>query len=382
MSAQPTHLVERVVPADVLARAEQLAVRREQPAGVQPAGLPEHRLRLAQPPGRASSRSASTAVGATGSTPRSASASMLSSPQTPQALDTVNRRAIAAAATVGAAASCTVTVLSRSSGGDPHAVPHREDVLARAHHALAEQEAGGELEVVAGRAHGHRQREVAARGARPAPRAAPRPRGGPRASAPGRPPTDAYALTPDRHRRRARPPARAPAHSPRPTLGAGRDAPPRRGGSGPAGRRPRAAGETGRSECASGIAPGGGAVVARGSRLRLLHGRPARRASAERAGPRRSGPVQPAPRAAPAAAGGPPAAARSRAAEPERALPHHGSGARAARAAAVPRGPAPGLTSGTGGCPRGPAPGLSGSPASAASPAARPRRPSGAGWRG
>ena len=46
------HLVERVVPADVLARAEQLAGRGEEAGRVQAAGRGERRLRLAQPVGQ------------------------------------------------------------------------------------------------------------------------------------------------------------------------------------------------------------------------------------------------------------------------------------------------------------------------------------------
>ena len=46
------HLVHRVVAADVLAHAEQLSVRREEPGRVQPAGQGEGRLRLAQATGQ------------------------------------------------------------------------------------------------------------------------------------------------------------------------------------------------------------------------------------------------------------------------------------------------------------------------------------------
>jgi alpha-1,2-mannosyltransferase len=45
----PDHLVDRVVPADVLADGDQLTGRGEQPRGVQPAGTGEHPLRLTQP---------------------------------------------------------------------------------------------------------------------------------------------------------------------------------------------------------------------------------------------------------------------------------------------------------------------------------------------
>src|SRR3712207_7784491 len=46
------HLVDGVVPADVLPQSHHFAVRGEQPGGVQPAGLVEHLLGRTQPVGQ------------------------------------------------------------------------------------------------------------------------------------------------------------------------------------------------------------------------------------------------------------------------------------------------------------------------------------------
>jgi hypothetical protein len=54
--AVPDDLVDRVVPADVLAQGDQLAVHREQPGRVQSAGLVEHLLGRAQPVGQREQR--------------------------------------------------------------------------------------------------------------------------------------------------------------------------------------------------------------------------------------------------------------------------------------------------------------------------------------
>ena len=82
------HLVDGVVPADVLAHAEQLAVGGEQPGGVQPAGALEGRLGRPQPVRQHGQQLAGTRSGSSAHSNRVRvrTASMLALPHTPHEL--------------------------------------------------------------------------------------------------------------------------------------------------------------------------------------------------------------------------------------------------------------------------------------------------------